>query len=170
MAIQNVEDLFLTILSNVRAREERSLQLWQEMSQVAQREEVKEVLDTRAFLTKESISNLDECFRLLGKQPSKPSTIRLHDVFVEDFRRELNEIQAPGLKALYIIHKAREHVQMHVAAYTGLIAMAELMGNVPVSALLETNLASQLVFIDRTRRLIEDIGETVIAAKVRKAA
>lgn len=169
MPIKNVEELFLTVLSDVRAREERSLQAWQEMSQHAQDEDVKKVLETRAFLTKESISNLDECFRLLGKQPMQPTT-RLHDVFIEDFRRELNEIHDPTLRSLYVIHKARELAQLHVSAYVGLITMAELMGNIPVSALLETNLAGKMVFIDRAADLVHEIGESAVMGRMRKAA
>ena len=169
MAIQSAQDLFITVLSNVHAREQRSLQLWQEMSKLAQDEDVKEALDTRAYLTKQSISNLEECFRILGKQPVKTDT-RLHDVLVDDFHRELNEIQQPGLKSLYIIHKAREIAHIHIGAYKGLVTMAELMGNVPVSALLETNLAAKMVFADRARELTREIGRTVIAAKMRKAA
>ncbi len=170
MPIRDAEELFITVLSNVRAREERSLQVWQEMAQMAEREEVKDILETRGFLTKESIHNLDEVFRLLGKQPVQPTAVRLHDVFVEDFRREYNEIQSPALKALYVIHKARELVQMHLAAYTGLIAMSEYMGDISVSALLETNLAAEMVFVERAKLLIRVIGEAAVARRMRKAA
>jgi ferritin-like metal-binding protein YciE len=170
MPIQDAEELFITILSNVRAREERSLQIWQEMSQMAEREEVKEILETRVFLTKEAIHNLDEAFRLLGKQPIQPTTTRLHDVFVEDFRREYNEIPSPQLKALYVIHKAQSLVQLQISAYTGLIAMADFMGDIPVSALLETNRAAEMVFVDRAKLLMRMIGEAVVARRLRKAA
>ncbi len=170
MPIQSAEDLFLTILSNVRDREERSMQFWQEMSDMAQNEEVKEILNTRAFLTKQSVANLDECFKLLGKQPLQPTTTRLHDAFVEDFRREYNEIQAPGLRSLYVIHKVGELVRLHEAAYVGLIAMAESMGDIPVSALLETNLASKQVFVERAKELVREVGGAAIARRLRKVA
>jgi len=170
LAIQSAEDLFMMMLSNVRSREERSLQIMQEMSSHAQDPDVKKVLDTRAFLTKESISNLDECFRLLGKQPMPQTHTRMEEVLVEDFRRELNEIQSPGLRTLYVLHKIRELVHLQTAAYGGLIAMAEFTGNISVSALLETNLASRKVFIDRTRELLRAIGEAAISGKMRKAA
>lgn len=169
MAIQNAEDLFITVLSNVHAREKKAKQLWQDMSKMAQDDEVKQVLSTRAHLTQQSIDNLEECFRILGKQPVQPDT-KLHDVLAEDFQRELNAIQQPGLRTLYVIHKAREIAQIHASAYLGLITMAELMGNIPVSALLETNLASKMVFADRARELVREIGKTVIGAKMRKAA
>jgi len=35
---------------------------------------------------------LDECFKLIGEKPVK-ATPHWHEVFIEDFRKELNEIQ-----------------------------------------------------------------------------
>jgi hypothetical protein len=37
---------------------------------------------------------LDERFKLIGQKPVKLNQ-RLRDVFIEDYRRELNEIQGP---------------------------------------------------------------------------
>ncbi|MGI5835066.1 MAG: DUF892 family protein [Chloroflexota bacterium] len=169
MAIQNAEELFIIVLSNVHAREKKAKQLWQDMSKMAQDDDVKQVLSTRAHLTQQSIDNLEECFRILGKQPVQTDT-KMHDILVDDFQRELNAIQQPGLKTLYIIHKAREIALIHAAAYTGLISMAELMDNIPISALLETNLASKMVFAERVRELVREIGMAMVGAKMRKAA
>jgi len=41
---------------------------------------------------------IDRCFELIGEQPVKLSG-RLQEVFVEDFRKELAEIQKPDRKA-----------------------------------------------------------------------
>jgi len=140
------------------------------MSQATEHEGVKEILDTRIFLTKQSISNIDECFRLLGKQPV-PSAVRVDEVVLEEYRSGITEIQKPQLKALYTLHKARELMQVHIGAYKGLIAMAEFMGDIPISALLETNLAAKMVFIERTRELMLEIGRGVVTARMmRKAA
>ena len=41
---------------------------------------------------------------------AKPAALsgRIHDVFIEDFRRELAEIQAPAAKALFVLVKANQ--------------------------------------------------------------
>lgn len=170
MPIQNPEELFMTVLSNIRAREEKSGQIWQEMSNMVQNQEVKEIVDTRSFVHKELLSNIDECFRLLGKQPSPPTTTRFQDAWIEDFRSEANEIQVPALRAVYVLHKTRELIQVHAAAYRGLIAMAEYMHDFPVSALLETNYAIKMAFVERTKEVLRELGEAAISGKLRRAA
>lgn len=169
MSIQNAQDLFVTVLSDLHQREQKALQFWQEMSRQAQNEEIKEILDTRAHLTRQSISNLEECFKILGKQPVTTSG-RVHDVVVENFRETLDEIQEPRLKGLYVLHAIREVVQFHISEYVTLATMAEVMGNIPVSALLESNLAEKMVFVERVRTLLRTMAEAVITAKMRKAA
>jgi len=78
----------------------------------------------------------------------------MHEVFVEDFRRELVEIQAPAAKALFVLIKANHLMHLRVAEYVALIAMADVTGHFGVGVLLESCLADKLAFIERTRRLI----------------
>jgi hypothetical protein len=40
----------------------------------------------------------------------------LHQVFVEDFRRELNEIQGPVARKLFVLAKARHSAHLQVAS------------------------------------------------------
>jgi hypothetical protein len=58
------------------------------MSQLAQDPDVKEALEQRVFISDQLLVRLDQCFKLIGEQPVKLSG-HLHDVFVEDFRKEL---------------------------------------------------------------------------------
>jgi ferritin-like metal-binding protein YciE len=75
-------------------------------------------------------------------------------VFVEDFRRELAEIESPGAKRLFILAKALHLIHFRMAEYTALIAAAEVSGHYGVRVLLESCLADKLAFVERTRRLI----------------
>ncbi len=169
MPIQNVEDLFVAMLSHLHNVESRLLTGVQELSQVVQDKDIKQAVETRIFLTKQDINNIEECFRILGKQPVKP-TSRFAEVWVEDLRRELSEIQPPVLKTLYALGALRQIHNLHIAEYTSLIIMADLMHNLPVMTLLERNLEDKVMFINRTDALIREIGKTVIAERLKKAA
>lgn len=153
------------LLSDVRQSTERSTRIFQEMSTIAQDPDIKEALEARVFVSNKMLATLDECFRLIGEQPVKLSG-RLHDLFVEDFRKELNEMQSPVAKHLFILNKVNQFIHLRIAEYITLIATADMTGHYAVGLLLETCLADKLAFVERTRRLLRNIIETKVAEKV----
>ena len=164
MAARDPKEVFLQLLSNVRQGTERTTKVFQEISQIAQNPDVKEALEARVFVSDQILARLDECFKLIGEQPMKLSG-RLHDVFVEDFRKELAEIQSPAAKHLFILAKALHLIHLRIAEYVALIAAADLSGHYGVGVLLETCLADKLAFVERTRRLIRHMVETKVAER-----
>ena len=153
MPVNNPRDLFVKMLSDVRQRTEKATKIYEQLSEVAQDPSIKEALQSRAFLQDKILSSLDRCFELMGEKPVQLSG-RLHEVFVEDFKRELAEIQAPAAKALFVLIKANHLMHMAMAEYVTLVAMADISGHFGVGVLLETCLADKLAFANRTRRLI----------------
>jgi hypothetical protein len=92
---------------------------------------------------------------IIGAQPVKTEG-KLHDVLVEDFRRELAEIELPEAKRLYILAKINHLLHLRMGEYVALIAASDLTGHYGVGVLLETCLADKLAFIELTRRLIRE--------------
>ena len=164
MPIKNLKELFVTLLSAVREGTERTAKILQEMSPAAQSQEVKEALEARVFVKDKILSTLDEVFRLIGEQPVRSSG-RLLDMFAEDFRREIAEIQSPEARRLYVLAKASHLAHMRVAEYRVLITAADITGHFGVGVLLESCLADELAFIERGRRLVRSIAEAKIALR-----
>ena len=165
MAVNNPKELFVQMLSDVRQGTERTTKIFQEISELAQDPDVKEALEARVFVSGQIIAKLDQCFKLIGEQPVKLSG-RLQEVFVEEFRRELAEIQNPVARHLFILAKATHLIHLRIAEYVTLIAAADLSGHYGVGVLLESCLADKLAFVERTRRLIRRVVETKVAEKV----
>src|SRR5262245_58699699 len=165
MPVKNQKDLFVLLLTNLRNGVQRETAIYQELSQLAQDQDIKAALDARVFLTDKTLSTLDECFRLLGEQPLK-TTGRIHEVFVEEFRRELADIQAPIARHLFILAKAQQLTHMRIAEYMVLIAAADQTGDYGVGVLLESCLADKLAFVERTRHLIRHAIESRVATKL----
>jgi ferritin-like metal-binding protein YciE len=155
MPVRDPKELFVRMLSDVRRGAERSTKFFQEASELAQNEDIKEALNARVFVQDSILERLDECFRLIGAEPVKLEG-KLHDVFVEDFRRELAEIESPEVKRLFILAKVSHLMHLRMGEYVALIAAADLIGKYGVGVLLETCLADKLAFIERTRRLIRE--------------
>jgi ferritin-like metal-binding protein YciE len=165
MPVNNPKELFVKMLSDVRQRTEQSTKFYEELSEVVQDPNIKEALQSRAFLQDKVVSSLDRCFKLIGEKPVALSG-RLHEVFVEDFRRELAEIQTPAAKALFVLIKANHLMHLRIAEYVALIAMADVTGHFGVGVLLESCLADKLAFVERTRRLIRHTIESKHAIKL----
>jgi ferritin-like metal-binding protein YciE len=172
MPIKNPKELFVALLSNVRQGTERTNNIYQEIIQAAQRPDVKEALEARVFISENILARLDECFKIIGEQPAKPSA-RLQDlreVFVEDFRKELAEIESPVARHLFILAKANHLMHLRMAEYEALIETADVTGHYAVGVLLETCLADKLAFAERARRLIRHIVKTEVVEKLARAA
>lgn len=165
MPAKNPKDVFVTLLSDARNSTERSTKVFQELSQVAQNPDVQEALEARAFIAEKNLEALDRCFEIIGEKPQKLSG-RMHDVFVEDFRKELAEIQSPVAKHLFILAKATHLAHLRFAEYAVLIAASEVTGHFGVSILLESVLADKVAFFERTRRLVRDVLEGKVAERL----
>lgn len=167
MAITRPEEVFLLLLSHARQGAERSTNVYQEISQLAKDPEIEQALAARAFVSKQTVATLDECFRLIGQQPIKLSG-RLEEVFAEDFRRELNEIESPVARKLFILAKVAHLQNMRIGEYVALTAAADATGRHNLGMLLESCLADNVAFVERTRRFVRNAIEARVAE--RKAA
>ena len=153
MPVNNPEELFVWLLSNVRQREERSKKVFQELSDAVEDQDIKERLDSRIFVQDSIISRLDQVFKMIGKQPVKTGE-KIADALIEDFRSNLaGDAESEGQGAL-CRHKANQIMHLHIGEYGILTAMADITGNYGVGTLLETCLADNLAFAERTRRRI----------------
>jgi len=165
MAVKNPKELFLILLSDARQNTEKAAKVFQELGQAAQNPDVKEALETRSFVAGNTLGKIDQCFKLLGEEPVKLSG-KLQEVFVEDFRKELGEIQNPAARHLFVLAKAIHLAHFRIAEFAALTAAADLTGHYGVGVLLESCLAEKLAFVERTRRLLRKLAENKLAEKL----
>jgi len=165
MPAKNPKELFLLMLSDLRQGTERTTKVFEEISQMVQDPDIQEALEARVFVSQKIMSTIDQCFKLIGERPVQLSG-HLYEVFAEDFRRELAEIQNPTVRRLFILAKASHLLHLRIAEYKVLIAAADLTGHYAVGLLLETCLADKLAFAERTQRFIRAIAETKVAEKI----
>jgi len=164
MPARTPREAFLILLSHVRQATERGAKIYEELGQVAQDPQVKEALDARAFVAQGVLARLDQCFKIIGEEPVKLSG-HLQEVFVEDFRKELNEIQGPIARRLFVLAKLVHLTHLRIGEYVALVAAADVAGHYGVGVLLESCLADKLAFVERTRRLIRGVVEARVAER-----
>lgn len=164
MPVKTPKEVFVMVLSHVRQGTERSAKIYEEIAQLAEDPQIKEAMVGRAFVSQKVLEKLDQCFKLIGEQPVKLSG-RIEEIFLEDFRKELAEIQNPAARHLFILAKALHFNHLRIGEYVALTAAADLAGHHGVGVLLESCLADKLAFTERTRRFIRNAFETRIAER-----
>jgi ferritin-like metal-binding protein YciE len=163
MAIKTPKELFIWMLSDLRNGADRSTQIYQELAGLAQDTDVKEALEARVFVSDKILSTLDECFKLIGQKPVNTKG-KLHEVMVEDFKRELAEIESKEGRRLYILGKVNRLIHFRIGEYETLIAAADMTGHYGVGVLLESCLATKRALAERVRHLIRRQLEQRLAA------
>jgi ferritin-like metal-binding protein YciE len=163
MEINEPMDAFVKLLSHVRQTAERSEEIYGELAKIAQAPEIKDALNARAFASSSELEKIDEAFRLIGKKPVELSG-KIQETFVEDFRREIAEFKSPVVKKIFVLAKAIHLAHWRAGEWMALVAAADYTGNYGVGVLLETCLADDLVFAERTRRMLRGLAEAKRAA------
>ena len=165
MAARTPKEVFLMLLSDARQNTERSANVYREISRAAENPDVREALESRAFIANKNLETLDRCFDIIEEKPVKLSG-RLQEVFLEDFKKELAERQSPAARHLFILAKAIHLAHLRFAEYAMLVAAADVSGHFGVGVLLESVLADKLAFLERDRRLVRHIIAGKIAERI----
>jgi ferritin-like metal-binding protein YciE len=164
MTINEPIDAFVALLSHARSTTERSAKIYTELGKLAENPDVETALNARAFVQTGTLAKIDEAFRLIGKKPVEfPGT--LTEKMVENFREEVAEIKAPAIKRLFVLSKAIQIAHWRIGEWVALVAASDVTGNFGVGVLLETCLAEDLAFAERTRRILRKVAEERVAAR-----
>ena len=165
MSAGNPKEVFVLLLSNARNNTERSIKAYETIGQNAENQDVQDALKARKFIAEENLKTLDECFEMIGEKPVQLSG-KLQEVFMEEFKRELDEIQSPVARNLYILAKATHLAHLRFAEYAALVAAADASENYGVGVLLESVLADKLAFLERDRRLVRHLITTRVKERL----
>jgi ferritin-like metal-binding protein YciE len=169
MAFKTPKETFVMLLSDLKQSTEKATNIYEEIGKLAQDPEVKEILEARAYVSQGVLAKLDHCFKLIGEKPVK-LTGRVKDVFLEDFKKELNEIESPSAKRLFVLSKLVHFVHLRMGEYVALIAAADVAGHHGVGVILESCLADKLAFAERTKRAIRRWFEIRVAERMAERA
>ena len=116
MPVKSPKEVFLLLLSHARQGTERSIKVFQELSQLTENPDAKEALEARVFVSNKMISQIDRCFELLDESPVKIEG-RLQESIAEDFRKDLAEIQNPVGKLIFVLARAAHFAHVRIAEF-----------------------------------------------------
>jgi ferritin-like metal-binding protein YciE len=164
MSFKDPVEMFVNLLSHVRATTERSGKIYEELAKVVENDEISEALNARAFARTTELEKIDEAFRLIDKKPVELSGDK-QKAFVENFREDLAQIDNPLVRKIFVLSKAIHLAHWRAGEWKVLVAAADFTGNYGVGVLLETCLADDLAFAERTHRILRRMAEAKMAAR-----
>ena len=164
MSVNNPQELFVLLLSDVRRKTERSVDFYKEVSKLAEDPDIKEAVESRAFIAEKSLDKIDQAFKLINQKPVTLSG-KTEEVFVEDFRREVAEIKTPIVRKIFILSKLMHLTHWRIGEYMALVAAADTTGHYGVGVLLESCLGDYLAFVERNRKIIRKVAEVKAATR-----
>jgi hypothetical protein len=158
MTIKEPKQLFVKMLSDLRQHEYGLTDTLNTLRENAQDQNIKEYFESLAYLSEKNVETIDKCFKMIKETPVKTDD-KLKELFLEDFKKEINEIQSPLAKIVYFLAKANHLMNVRAGEWISTIAMSNISGNRGVGVLLGSCFAQKLAFIKLARRRIRTLIE-----------
>ncbi len=161
MPLQSPRDLFVYELSTVHAAEQSIQQQLAQMEQSCQNPQVKQMFSQHVQNIQGQISRVQECFRLIGAQPMNVNCYAV-DCMQQDMQQFIQQGPSQDMIDMFCLGAAFKIEQFEVAAYTGLVEKARMMGETQVASVLEDNLREETDTANRVRQVGTQIGSQLI--------
>jgi ferritin-like metal-binding protein YciE len=155
--ITDPKELFLHNLGAALTMEQTVLEMLKTNEQKAQDAELKQQFSHHRQETEGQIRNLEQAFSALGSSPQTKPCPAIEGIQKEG-QQMLKQVPEELLDAV-VLKGAAETEHHEIAAYEGLIASAEAMGEQDVVALLQENLEQETHTRDEVRKHVERVAQ-----------
>ncbi len=159
MVISTMQDLMLDQLGDVYDAEHRFLKGQQEMVRNATDQQLKSSIQSHIEQTQHHIQNLEQIFSLMGQQP-KGVTCEASKGLVTEAQKDMREAGSDHIRDVLVDGAALRVEHYEIAAYTALIASAQLMGQQQAVGLLQENLQQE----QQTAQKLEQLTPRLLQA------
>ena len=158
MAIKTLEEKFQHGLGDIYDAEHRFLEAQQTMLEGATSATVQQSLEKHIAETEQQIVNLTQVYETLGLTPKRVACDAAKGLVSEGSKLLKETEDVPELADLGIVGSCSKVEHYEIAAYRGLIACAESMGQMEVARLLQQNLQQE----ENTAQTLETTMPTLL--------
>ena len=145
------EEIFSFKLGSALKMEQDALSTLEDLQGETNRAEIRDVLAQHAEETKRHVTNIEECFRLLGEEPDTSPNPVTKGLAAEG-KASIKKTDESIVDAV-MLAGAIETEHLEIATYEILIPNADARGAQDVKALLEQNLADEQRALDAAKAL-----------------
>ena len=136
-------ELFLHELGDLLYAEKTLYRELPKLAQEATDEELSEAFEAHRDETKQHAANLEQVFELVGEKPKAEKCPAIDGIKAEHDKFIKEEKPSPEVTDLFLTGAGARAEHYEIAAYTGLITMAQAMGENDAVALLQENLKQE---------------------------
>ena len=142
MAIETLEDLFYKELQGLYDEEQRLVDALPKMARGAASERLREAFQQHLEQTRSHVTRLEECFRDIRRSADTDKASGMKGL-IQEGERFMQEIEQSPLRDSALIGAARRVEHYEIAAYTGAVSFARLLGHQKSAQLLEQTLREE---------------------------
>jgi ferritin-like metal-binding protein YciE len=157
--MKSPRDLFLHELGDLLYAERKLVKTLPKLQKEASDEELAEGFANHLEETKKHVENVEQAFEALGEKPKAEKCpgidgiTKEHDEFVE------KESPSPDVLNAFLTGAGSRAEHYEIAAYEGLITMANAMGEEDVAELLSQNLEQEKKALTSLKRVAKRLAE-----------
>jgi ferritin-like metal-binding protein YciE len=158
IVMQEPRDLFVHELGDILYAEQALTKTLPKLAGEAHNAELRDAIEHHLTETKAHVSNVEAAFEAIGETPKAEKCPGLeglkaeHDEFVE------KENPSPDLLDMFLTGAAARTEHYEIAAYTGLITMAEALGERDAAKLLKKNLRQEKSALRKVTSIAEELA------------
>jgi ferritin-like metal-binding protein YciE len=147
--MEDPRELFLHELGDLLYAENVLIKALPKLAQEATDDELRQGFESHLEETRQHAENLEQVFESIGEKPKAEQCPGIdgikteHDEFIEE------EKPSPEVRDLFLTGAGARAEHYEIAAYTGLITMAQSMGETDAVALLQENLKQEKAALEK---------------------
>ncbi len=157
MDIETLEDLFYVELLELYDEERRLVDALPKMARAASSGRLREALEEHLRQTRGHVDRLEECFRDVGKRPKSMEATGMEGL-IDEGERVIDTVKQSPLRDAALIGAARRVEHYEIAAYSGAISFARVLGHRSAAELLQQTLDEERAADDN----LSEIAETTV--------
>jgi len=169
MAIKTLQEKFIHGLGDIYDAEHRFLEAQQTMLPNADSETVRTNLETHIAETEQQIANLEEVYEILGLTAKRIACDGATGIVKEGDKLLQETKDVPALTDLAITGGGSKIEHYEIAAYRGLIAGAEAMGQTDIMQLLAENLQQEELMATKLEQSMPTLLQKAMQTATAKA-
>jgi len=163
--MEDSRELFVHELGDLLYAEKTLIKALPKLAKEATDEELRTGFEQHLEETEQHAANLEQVFELLGEKPKAEKCPGIDGIKAEHDKFIREEKPAPEVCDLFLTGAGARAEHYEIAGYTGLITMAQAMGETDAAALLQENLKQEQAALAKLEKAAQRLSraQAVIA-------